>query len=408
MTFFLNYRGKDFRDCYLRIKEIRAILMPGVPLMALTATANKRTMGFIVDNLEMDNCLVVKGTNDKKNIYYSVKRLPPCAPQDILKQESIYHATFGSLINNLIVKGTDTDKTLIFCYSKLECSNILDYFEQHLGDKLYSGDCRIVNIYTNITDDLTKSRILESFSDPNGVLRVVIATVAFGLGVDCPNIREVIHFRSPASMLDYVQESGRAGRDGQNSKATLFFSAREFGSRRSKFNKNKTKYQAEILELEKISNYCENTTVCRRKLILEYFEESHVRYDHDSGHNCCDICSLNCACSDCEICIQAENLDVTDAANSSCTIEAVRNCSTDSKIQIRKELMEYRQSLGNEVLIFGTSYSTGFTEHLIDQICEKADYFLCVNDILKLTDIWTQEQAEKVMKIVEKHSETLI
>lgn len=210
--------------------------------MALTATANKRTMKFITDNLDMDECTYIRGTNNKENVFYSVSKLLPCTPQDVEKQYQLYKDTFSYIVNNLIEKDIRADKVLIFCYSKSECSDILDFFEKEVGDKFILDGNRLVNIYTNISDDMSKSSILKSFSDINGSLRVLVATVAFGLGVNCPNIREVIHFRAPASMLDYIQESGRAGRDGRACNAKLLYSAREFGNRKAKFTRDKLRW----------------------------------------------------------------------------------------------------------------------------------------------------------------------
>jgi superfamily II DNA helicase RecQ len=77
------FRGKDFRESYDHVRDVRALLMPGVPVMALTDTANTRTMNYIITKLDMDNCIVIKGTNNKKNIFYRVQKLMPCTPQDI-------------------------------------------------------------------------------------------------------------------------------------------------------------------------------------------------------------------------------------------------------------------------------------------------------------------------------------
>lgn len=86
---------------------------------------------------------------------------------------------------------------------------------------------RLVDKYDACTAPSVKNHIVQSFSDPQGVLRVVVATIAFGMGLDCPNVRHVIHWGPPDDIDNYVQESGRGGRDGEICMATLYYSARD-------------------------------------------------------------------------------------------------------------------------------------------------------------------------------------
>ena len=106
---------------------------------------------------------------------------------------------------------------------------------------------------TNITDDTSKKYIISQFCSPQIRLRVVIATVAFGIDINCPDVSQVI--RSPCSLLNYAQESGRCGRDGTQAVAKLYFSNKEFGICSSKFNRKTTKYQSEICDLLKMKLY---------------------------------------------------------------------------------------------------------------------------------------------------------
>ena len=111
----------------------------------------------------------------------------------------------------------------------------------------------VVNMFTNITDDTSKKYIISQFCSPQSRLRVVIATVAFGMDINCPDVSQVI--RSPCSLLNYAQESGRCGRDGTQAVAKLYYSNKEFGICSSKFNRKTTKYQSEICDLLKMKLY---------------------------------------------------------------------------------------------------------------------------------------------------------
>ena len=100
---------------------------------------------------------------------------------------------------------------------------------------------------------------------------MVIATVAFGMGINCPDISQVIHLRSPCSLLNYAQESGRCGRDGRQAVAKLYYSNREFGICSSKSNRKTTKCQSEICDVLKMKSYVSNKSECPLLLLSHYF-----------------------------------------------------------------------------------------------------------------------------------------
>ena len=100
---------------------------------------------------------------------------------------------------------------------------------------------------------------------------MLIATVAFGMGINCPDVSEAIHLRSPCSLLNYAQESGRCGRDGRQAVAKLYYSNREFRISSSKSNRKTTKYQSEICDFLKMGSYVSNKSECHLLLLLHYF-----------------------------------------------------------------------------------------------------------------------------------------
>ena len=136
-------------------------------------------------------------------------------------------------------------------------------------------------MFTACTTKDVKDAILKGFCDPYGILRIVVATVAFGLGLDCPNVRQVIHWGPPADVEEYLQETGRAGRDRDSSVAILYYSNMDF---------------AFVSEDNGMKVYCKNNEQCRRQLLLKGFN-----HDDDIPPtgccSCCDICASKFACS---------------------------------------------------------------------------------------------------------------
>ena len=136
---------------------------------------------------------------------------------------------------------------------------------------------RLVDMFTACTTSNVKSKILELFGVPDSNLRVVVATIAFGMGLDCPNIHTVIHWGPSSDIEQYFQETGRAGRDGLPAEAILY------------------NVRLRGIEIEdSMKQYCKNKEKCRRTLLLEHFD-NYLSSDNESIRSirqlCCDVCS---------------------------------------------------------------------------------------------------------------------
>ena len=131
-----------------------------------------------------------------------------------------------------------------------------------------------------------------SFTNPDSVLRIVVATVAFGMGLDTPNVRHVIHWGPPEDLELYIQESGRGGRDGAATTATLYYNAADLSS---------ASHTTELM-----CKYCTNTTECRRKMLMGQFTDVTLSLPTHL-HQCCDICEQLCMCDICNPSILASD-----------------------------------------------------------------------------------------------------
>ena len=196
--------------------------------MALTATITETSLAYIVKKLSMDDFTLVKGSN-RMNIFYFVSKLE-YQDNDYEKMEMAFTNCFQLIIRDLKENGISAEQGIVFCFHHRDCCAVYEYFERELGKQMFHLDTkeRLVDIYVKVTSESSKKAILKSFTDRAGCLRIIIASVAFGMGVNCPDVRKVIHFRAPASLSSYVQESGKAGTDNQASQAILYILLKNF------------------------------------------------------------------------------------------------------------------------------------------------------------------------------------
>jgi ATP-dependent DNA helicase RecQ len=250
--------GHDFRPEYRKIKNIVERLGPKIPIIALTATATPKVQLDIIKNLQMDGSTVFKSSFNRKNLYYEIRP----KKDDIDKQIIRY------------IKENSGKSGIIYCLSRKRVEEV--------ADLLTLNNIKALPYHAGLDSNV---RIKNQDAFLNEEVNVVVATIAFGMGIDKPDVRFVIHYDAPKSLEGYYQETGRAGRDGMEGKCIMFFNQDDI-DKLDKFNKDKPvseRDNARHLLLE-ITSYAESS-VCRRRLLLHYFGE-HL--DKDCGY--CDNC----------------------------------------------------------------------------------------------------------------------
>ncbi|MBO5803672.1 MAG: DNA helicase RecQ [Bacteroidales bacterium] len=249
--------GHDFRPEYRKIRSIVEEI--GVaPIIALTATATPKVQSDIQKNLSMSDAKVFKDSFNRKNLYYEIR------DKTNVKREIIK-----------FIKNNRGKSGIIYCLSRKKVEDIAEFLNVN-GIK--------ARPYHAGMDAATRAKNQDAFLMEE--VDVIVATIAFGMGIDKPDVRFVIHYDIPKSLEGYYQETGRAGRDGKEGQCIAFYSYKDI-QKLEKFMQGKPLAEQEIgkqLLLETVS-YAESNR-CRRKIILNYFGEG---YDEENC-GCCDNC----------------------------------------------------------------------------------------------------------------------
>lgn len=280
------FRGVDFRTDYSYLGMLCA-LFPSVPVLALSATASKKDREAIKDTLHMRNPVEVVASLNRPNIFYEK------VFRNSLDIES-YEEILTPIAINLLAQKNDYPLTIV--YSTLRwCGFAYRLFERILGPEQYfpTGadpipENRLFSQFHSPQTGAMKEQILKELGQPCSRLRVVFATVAMGMGVDIPAIRNIIHIGPPRTVREYMQETGRAGRDGSLSRVVLFYSNRDIA-------KNKKGMSDDIRD------YCHLKHSCMRKYLLDCLDAELTTEEQVVGHLCCSNCSLVCDCVSCTV-----------------------------------------------------------------------------------------------------------
>ncbi|MBS4062181.1 MAG: DNA helicase RecQ [Bacteroidetes bacterium] len=251
--------GHDFRPEYRRLRPIINAIDKTLPVIALTATATLKVQQDILKNLEIPNAKIYKSSFDRPNLYYEVRPKNSDVTKEIIKY----------------IKNNPGKSGIVYCLSRKKVEEI--------AETLAVNGIRALPYHAGL-DSHTRTMNQDKFLMEEA--EVIVATIAFGMGIDKPDIRFVIHHDIPKSLEGYYQETGRAGRDDGEGNCVTFYNYEDI-QKLEKFMKDKHVAEQEIAKelLNETVTYAESS-ICRHKLLLHYFGESYEKENCGACDNC--------------------------------------------------------------------------------------------------------------------------
>ena len=370
-------KKKDpFREAFGRVTELRSLL-PGVPVLALTATVKTKERNKVIKASGMVNPAIVDVSPNKENISLDFIEM---------KKESYAGSHLQWIAEMISTKGKETPQTIIFCKTFNNISFVLSYLLMTLRGNAFintesNGKVSLIGVYHSKTWDKEKQQIEEDFK-ADGLKRVVIATCALGMGINFPHVRYVIHYSPPNSLVDVMQQAGRGGRDGSQAHSVMYYTRQQ------------------LSQCSKEVKAVVNVEGCQRKALYGYFSDAEISVE--PGHKCCTNCRKQCKC-EVDKCGDTQPFLSREDEEGSCAKEQVRELNdrdvSDLKLAMG-ELQEQYSSCGCS--LFHPESSHGFSDQLIENIIQHAPYINSAEYMQKHLYIFSSKHTMDVLEVFQE------
>jgi superfamily II DNA helicase RecQ len=357
-----------------------------VPVCALTATATSETLGIIRTSLALRDTVTFAESPDRENIKLVVHHT----------KERDSRRTFSWLADELKDKGKECERHIIYCRSHDDCTKLYGYFEKRIG-RFQKREEQTYAMYHATTDKKVQDNVIDSFRDPDGSIRVLFATTAFGMGVDVKGVYNIIHYGPPKSISEYVQESGRAGRDNNPSISLLIHYPGSTAKSRCDQN---------------MKDFLKEDNKCRRELVLKHFNVEKGEWVMHK-HRCCDICSKECKCNE-DTCVEEKVLCEAVVCNEGAeeietsTVVNQRDVTQEHKDQITRRLDAYREAslqvdheCDDNNLYSGKDIASGIPRKTLNNIVSECNLVLNFEQFYSRYKLFNRIHARNIWDIVD-------
>ena len=352
----------------------------GVPVLALTATADKVTQETISNQLclKADHTKLLISPN-RENLRFSVHKV---------KRELLV-TQIDWLVEEVKQKGANMPKTIIFCNTIKDIASIVNLLLLKLGEHAYnpvgSNDNNdfLIGIFHSVSWPHYKEQYLDEFKSLNSKKRIVIATSALSMGVNFPDVKYIINWGPARTLLDQIQEAGRAGRNGEQAHIVIIYHGHQF-------------------------SHCEDavkdfvkTTGCYRVALYQPFDPLIVPVT--PGHNCCFNCKKECACAECVSgCINELPFeDIEQNVNESTPVLTRPVCDSDKEV-LKAALTELSHG-HNANNAFGEVLEHCFSPELVEDIVNNCHYLFSIQDIIERhLPVYSIAHCLKILEIIQE------
>eukprot|EP00112_Aurelia_sp_Birch-Aquarium-sp1_P019504 Seg483.13 transcript_id=Seg483.13/GoldUCD/mRNA.D3Y31 product="ATP-dependent DNA helicase Q-like 1" protein_id=Seg483.13/GoldUCD/D3Y31 len=378
--------ASPFRHWYGKIIELKSILSSTTQLAIFTATATESTKFKIFEMLQLSRSgtFCLEKNPVRSNIIYIFQQI---------EKDKAMKDIFSPIIEELRQEKGKTSRTVLFCQTRKHCAILYRVFSMELGNAIYanedfSPESRYVDMFHAGTPDSVKSHIIQEMGNANSHLRVLICTIAFGMGVDCKGLHRSIHFGPSKSIEAVLQETGRLGRDGKESIAYILYNGML------------------CVNCDREIKHLALTEECRRREIGKHFASS-LPSNLPKGCECCDNCSRNCNCDTrCSKGGPKYSLLSRVPETQNQPISFLRSVSKDQKTMLKSKLKTLKDNIAAslaEIKPVGIiSVKCEFDQFQVKQILAASNKIASLNDIMSLVEIWRKSHAIEVLKIFQE------